>query len=167
MRRVADTEEVVSSLTTAPVVVTRNAGTATSEALTEYLHQQQKEAPLFSRDASSLFSENPDIASALLDHACRVRCANGAFYEMFALSRGATEGRRVFDLGGKNWSNPALGRLLEAVFVLSELQAAEIVARIDLPGKGRAQVQLRASRLFFQSGDKEKPMIYLTARPLH
>ena len=51
----------------------------------------------------------------VLDDALRVRTASQAFYDTFSVSREATEGQFIYDLGNGQWDIPALRTLLEEV----------------------------------------------------
>ena len=45
----------------------------------------------------------------------RVVMANRAFYAAFEVTREETEGRRIYDLGNRQWDIPELRRLLEEI----------------------------------------------------
>ncbi|QJW95180.1 PAS domain-containing sensor histidine kinase [Frigoriglobus tundricola] len=49
----------------------------------------------------------------VLDADLRVRTANPTFYRTFAVDRAGTEGRSLFDLGGRQWDIPRLREFLE------------------------------------------------------
>ena len=51
----------------------------------------------------------------ILDATLRVRSANRAFYQMFHVSPGETEGRLINELGNGQWDIPALRTLLEDI----------------------------------------------------
>ena len=51
----------------------------------------------------------------VLDAGLRVRTANPAFYSMFQLASGDTEGRLIYEIGGGQWNHPRLRQLLEDV----------------------------------------------------
>src|SRR5215210_1415617 len=51
----------------------------------------------------------------ILDATLRVQSANRAFYQTFHVSREATEGRLIYELGNGQWDIPALRTLLEDV----------------------------------------------------
>jgi len=51
----------------------------------------------------------------VLDSRLRVRTANPAFYSMFQLESGDTEGRLIYEIGSGQWNIPKLRQLLEDV----------------------------------------------------
>src|SRR5258705_549046 len=63
-------------------------------------------------------------ALLVLDAALNVRAANRAFYEMFRLAPEESVGRKVYELGGRNW-NDKLRPMLETVEAADMRRAAE------------------------------------------
>ncbi|WP_460983399.1 chemotaxis protein CheB [Spirosoma fluminis] len=65
-------------------------------------------------------------ATLVLDEDLRVKSANKAFYKLFKVSEEDTEGRLVYELGGRQWDIPQLRHLLTSVLVKDvQLEAFE------------------------------------------
>jgi PAS domain S-box-containing protein len=72
--------------------------------------------------------------------------ANLAFYKMFKVTKKATEGRRMYELGENQWDSPELRELLERVLPKRRvLNAYEIT--LDFPRLGRKTMSLNARQV--------------------
>ena len=69
----------------------------------------------YARDEAQAIVETVREPLVVLDDQLRVILANRAFYTMFQVASGQTEGRTIFELGNRQWDIPALRRLLEEV----------------------------------------------------
>ncbi|MDR7555746.1 MAG: PAS domain S-box protein [Armatimonadota bacterium] len=94
----------------------------------------------------------------VLDPELCVLTANRAFYRVFQTTPAETEGRRLYELGNRQWDIPALRRLLEEILPLNtSFDDFEVVH--DFPHIGRRTMLLNARRMF-RRGQKA-PMILL------
>jgi PAS domain S-box-containing protein len=72
--------------------------------------------------------------------------ANRAFYKKFKVSKKETEGRRMYELGDKQWDSPELRELLERILPKRRvLNAYEIT--LDFPELGRKTMLLNARQV--------------------
>jgi two-component system CheB/CheR fusion protein len=95
----------------------------------------------------------------VLDGKLRVKTASRAFYYTFGVSREATEGRFLYDLGNGQWNIPKLRTLLEEVLPLKKaLQDFEIVH--DFPTLGNRVMLLNARSLWRED---DQTMLFLLA----
>ncbi len=91
----------------------------------------------------------------VLDGNLTVRSASRSFYRFFRVGREETIGRRLYDLGNRQWDIPALRRLLSEI--LPRDQAVdEFVVDCDLPDVGHRKILLNARRVV-----GEQPLILL------
>ena len=86
----------------------------------------------------------------ILDSALRVRSANRAFYETFAVSAPVTEGHLIYELGNGQWNVPALRTLLEEIIPRSSV-FNDFELEHDFPAIGRRVMLLNARKL--KAGD--------------
>jgi two-component system CheB/CheR fusion protein len=93
-----------------------------------------------------------------LDRELRVIKANGAFYEMFQVSREATEGKFIYDLGSGQWNIPRLRNLLEDVLP-AQSRIRNFSVEHVFPQLGRRKMLLNARRL--EGNDSTKELILL------
>jgi PAS domain S-box-containing protein len=82
----------------------------------------------------------------VLDAELRVRSANPAFYELFEVTKKATEGRLLYDLGEGQWDIPALRTLLGQVLPESQ-EVADYEVEHEFPGLGLRSMLLNARKL--------------------
>jgi two-component system CheB/CheR fusion protein len=82
----------------------------------------------------------------LLDDRSRVLTANAAFYRTFQVTKAATEGRVLDELGDGQWDIPALRTLLEALHARDTAFEDFAVAH-DFPGIGLRHMRLNARRV--------------------
>jgi two-component sensor histidine kinase/PAS domain-containing protein len=76
----------------------------------------------------------------------RVKTANQAFYDKFAVERGGTEGRLVYELGNGQWNIPELRHLLQDILPMrNSFDDFEVVH--DFPRLGRRLMLLNARRI--------------------
>ncbi|HEX5445217.1 MAG TPA: PAS domain-containing protein, partial [Pirellulales bacterium] len=82
----------------------------------------------------------------VLDADLRVRTVNRAFCRMFATSPDETLGRRIYDLGNRQWDLPPLRALLEdGLTKIREFDGFEVEQ--DFPRVGRRRMVLNARRI--------------------
>ena len=86
----------------------------------------------------------------ILDSGLRVRSANRAFYETFAVTAAETEDRPIYELGNGQWNVPALRTLLEEIIPRSSIFNDFELAH-DFPAIGRRVMLLNARKL--KAGD--------------
>lgn len=94
----------------------------------------------------------------ILDDGLRVITANRSFYSVFKVSRGETEKRLVFELGGGQWNIPRLKELLTGILPRSTV-FNDFEVEHDFPEIGKKTMLLNA-RGIMQKGEK-KQMILL------
>ncbi len=94
----------------------------------------------------------------VLDADLRVTLANRAFCETFEVTRAATEGQRIYDLGDRQWDIPELRELLEDVIpTRSTFENFEVTH--DFPGMGVRTMRLNARQV--RSAGGTRPLILL------
>jgi signal transduction histidine kinase/DNA-binding response OmpR family regulator len=86
----------------------------------------------------------------ILDTALRVRSANRAFYETFAVTAPDTEDHLIYELGNGQWNVPALRTLLEEIIPRSSV-FNDFELEHDFPAIGRRVMLLNARKL--KAGD--------------
>jgi PAS domain-containing protein len=86
----------------------------------------------------------------ILDVDLRVITGNDAFYRTFQVTKEDTEGRRVYDLGNRQWDIPALRRLLEDILP-QRSRFADYVVEHTFQTIGRRTMRLNA-RQIMQAG---------------
>ena len=94
----------------------------------------------------------------ILDSDLRVVSANASFYASFDVTAAETEGRRLYDLGNRQWDIPALRQLLEEILP-REKALEDFVVEDDFNRLGRKIMRLNARRLTRATG--ELPLILL------
>jgi PAS domain S-box-containing protein len=82
----------------------------------------------------------------ILDAGLRVRTANRSFYQTFAVSPDATEGRLIYELGDRQWDVPKLRELLEAILP-RDSHFSDYEVDHEFAGIGRRTMLLNARRL--------------------
>ena len=82
----------------------------------------------------------------VLDDRWRVLTANAAFYRTFQVTKAATEGQVLYELGDRQWDIPALRMSLEALRSQDTAFQAFAVAH-DFPVIGRKHMRLNARRI--------------------
>ena len=95
----------------------------------------------------------------VLDEDFRVVMANRAFYTLFRVSREATEGRPIKELGGHEWAIPALTDLLADVAKADKL-FEDFKVDADFPSIGKRTMLLNARKIKVTSAGS-KPLILL------
>jgi hypothetical protein len=86
----------------------------------------------------------------ILDAALRVRSANRAFYETFAVTAADTEHHLIYELGNGQWNVPALRRLLGEIIPRSSV-FNDFELEHDFPAIGRRVMLLNGRKL--KAGD--------------
>jgi PAS domain S-box-containing protein len=87
----------------------------------------------------------------ILDEGLRVHQANRSFYETFAVEQGETEGRLIYELGGRQWDIPELRRLLEDILAnRSAFEDFEVEREFERIG--RKTMLLNARKLHLDGG---------------
>jgi signal transduction histidine kinase/DNA-binding response OmpR family regulator len=92
----------------------------------------------------------------ILDTGLRVRSANRAFYDTFAVTAPETEDRLIYELGNGQWNVPALRTLLEEIIPRSSVFNDFELER-DFPAIGRRVMLLNARKL--QAGDHDELLV--------
>lgn len=93
----------------------------------------------------------------VLDGDLRAVSANRAFYQYFQVTVADTVGRKVYDLGNKQWNIPALRELLEIILPRDRTVEGYVVAH-DFPGIGYHKMILNARRI---DGKNNNPSLIL------
>lgn len=97
------------------------------------------------RAVEAIVAESP-AALLVLDAELRVVTATESFCKMFRVSRAATEGTRLYDLGNRQWDIPPLRRLLERILPeASEVRDYEVT--LDVEDLGRRTMRIQAHRM--------------------
>ena len=87
----------------------------------------------------------------VLDGELRVISANPAFYTLFQVSEAATEGRYLYELGGRQWDVPELRQRLERV-LSKDRQFSDVEIEQVFPGVGQRCLLLNGRRLSREGG---------------
>ena len=82
----------------------------------------------------------------VLDGGLQVVSANLAFYQYFQVLPADTVGRKIYDLGNKQWNIPALRELLEVILPRDQAVEGYVVAH-NFPAIGRRRIRLNARRI--------------------
>jgi two-component system CheB/CheR fusion protein len=90
----------------------------------------------------------------VLDGALKVVSASHSFYQSFQVTPENTVGRRIYDLGNRQWDNPKLRELLETILPRDQSFEGYLVEH-DFPGIGRRKMLLNARRIVSKSGDAQ------------
>jgi two-component system, chemotaxis family, CheB/CheR fusion protein len=94
----------------------------------------------------------------VLNRQLRVETANRAFYQLFHVTKEETEGKFIYDLGGKQWNIPALREVLEDILPRNS-QLADFEVDHVFPKIGRRIMLLNARHL--QRDGEDSQMILL------
>jgi two-component sensor histidine kinase/PAS domain-containing protein len=87
----------------------------------------------------------------ILSEDLTVRSANRAFYETFQVERAQTEGRRIYELGNRQWDIPRLRELLTEVLSRDEaVEAFEVEHDFDAIGE---KILLLSARKLSHAGN--------------
>ncbi|AFM24720.1 chemotaxis protein CheB [Desulfomonile tiedjei] len=93
----------------------------------------------------------------VLDERLTVTSANGQFYEAFAVRKEDTIGRRLYDLGNRQWDIPDLRQLLEKIIPEhKEVKGFEVEHEFE--SIGRRKMSLDAKQI---DADGDKPRLIL------
>ena len=95
----------------------------------------------------------------VLDSDLQVVSANRAFYLYFQVTIAVTVGRKIYDLGDRQWNIPALRELLEIILPRDKTVEGYVVAH-DFPNIGHKKIMLNARRIV---GKSNEPSLILLA----
>jgi two-component system CheB/CheR fusion protein len=95
----------------------------------------------------------------VLDSDLQVVSANRAFYQYFQVTVTDTVGRKIYDLGDKQWNIPALRELLEIILPRDKAVEGYVVEH-DFPNIGHHRIMLNARRIV---GNASEPSLILLA----
>jgi two-component system CheB/CheR fusion protein len=95
----------------------------------------------------------------VLDNKLQVVSANRAFYQYFQVVATDTVGRKVYDLGDRQWNIPALRELLEIILPRDKIIEGYLVEH-DFPTIGHHKIMLNARRIV---GKSTEPSLILLA----
>jgi two-component system CheB/CheR fusion protein len=99
----------------------------------------------------------------IMDGDLRVEKANRAYYDTFVARPEETEGRLLYELGGRQWDLPALRTALEEVLPKdSSFEGFEVAQ--DFPQIGRRTMALNARRLRNEHGGSERILLAIEDR---
>lgn len=90
----------------------------------------------------------------ILNNNLIVKSANQAFYRIFDVKKGSTEGFSVFELGNKQWNIPELHELLEKI-ITHNTSFNNYKVEHNFPLIGERTMLLNASRIFQKSNDEQ------------
>jgi two-component system CheB/CheR fusion protein len=82
----------------------------------------------------------------VLNDTFEVVSASQAFYQMFGVTPEKTQGRSLFELGGRQWDIPLLHELLETVLP-KDMSFENFDVEHDFPGIGHRKLVLNARRI--------------------
>jgi two-component system, chemotaxis family, CheB/CheR fusion protein len=99
----------------------------------------------------------------IMDGDLRVEKANRAYYDTFVVRPEETEGRLLYDLGGRQWDIPALRAALEDVLPRDHSFDGFEVTQ-EFPGLGRRTMALNACRLHNEQGGSERILLAIEDR---
>jgi len=94
----------------------------------------------------------------VLDSDLRVRSANAAFCTLFKVSKEVTMGKRVYDLGSRQWDVPALRQLLGQV-LQKDIDVRDYIVEHKFPSIGPRKMILNAHRI--QQAGPDTDVIFL------
>lgn len=94
----------------------------------------------------------------ILDEDLRVLSANKTFYSFFHVTQKETEGKRVYDLGNRQWNIVKLKILLEDILPKNTF-FEDFKVEHDFPKIGKRIMMLNARRVF--APDNKKPIMML------
>jgi two-component system CheB/CheR fusion protein len=89
----------------------------------------------------------------VLDKDLGVLSANRSFYDIFRVAEQETVGKRIYDLGNRQWDIPSLRKLLEEV-VPQNSHFNNYPVEHDFPLIGRRKMLLNARRLYDELGSQ-------------
>ena len=95
----------------------------------------------------------------VLDSELQVVSANRAFYQYFQVTTADTVGRKIYDLGDRQWNIPALRELLEIILPRDQTVEGYVVEH-DFPNIGHHKIMLNARRII---GKSSEPSLILLA----
>jgi two-component system CheB/CheR fusion protein len=90
----------------------------------------------------------------VLDGALQVISASRSFYQHFQVTAEQTVGRKIYDLGNRQWNIPALRELLENILPQNQVMEGYVVEH-NFPGLGQRRMLLNARRIVTVLGDTE------------
>jgi two-component system CheB/CheR fusion protein len=109
------------------------------------IHELKSEVAEIQKYAEAIVATTRE-AILVLDAELRVKVLNDAFLETFQVTREETEGREVYELGGGEWNNPKLLRLLREILPKqTEIKDFQVI--YDFPRLGRRVMRLNASQI--------------------
>jgi len=121
------------------------------------------------RDSNDQLKMSRDFAEAIISTVresllvlgpdLRVRTASNSFYRTFSVTREATEGKYIYDLGDGQWQIPALRSLLEDILPKNS-NFQDYVVKHDFPGIGPKVMLLNARRIL-TSDEGDEHMVLL------
>jgi len=88
-----------------------------------------------------------------LDKELNVVSANRSFFQLFRVTPEETVGKRVYDLGSRQWDIPGLRRLLEEIIPRNS-QLDNYPVEHDFPFLGRRRILLNARCLYDELGSQ-------------
>src|SRR4029079_18072116 len=94
----------------------------------------------------------------ILDEKLRVISANKTFYAVFQVTERETEGKKVYDLGNRQWNIPKLKILLEDILPKNTF-FEDFKVEHDFPTIGKKIMILNARRIYTRG--EEKPILLL------
>jgi two-component system, chemotaxis family, CheB/CheR fusion protein len=97
------------------------------------------------RSVEAIIAESP-AAQLVLDAELRVVTATSSFCKLFQVSRSATEGVRLYDLGNHQWDIPRLRQLLEQILP-EEAAIRDYEVTQDFQELGRRTMRIHAHRM--------------------
>ena len=103
-----------------------------------------------SRNYTATLIESARESILILDSSLRVINANNAFYKTFIVDPAETEGRFVYDLGGRQWNIPRLRTLLEDILP-AHSRVDDFEVRAQFPQIGQKVMLLNARRIDSQA----------------
>jgi len=109
------------------------------------------------REYADAVIENARVPTLVLNGELRVTLANPAFYKIFEVSHGETEGRLIYELGNGQWNIPQLRTLLEEI-VPRNSHVDDFEMSHDFPRLGPRDMLLNARRVELHKG---QPFILL------
>ena len=126
--------------------------------LEELLRRQQAELQAAHDYAQSIIATVREPL-VVLDGQLRIVSASAAFYETFQVTPAATEGRLLYEIGGRQWEIPSLRRLLEDILP-NNTSFEDFRVEHDFPTIGRKVLLLNARKIAAQD---QRPHLILLA----
>jgi two-component system, chemotaxis family, CheB/CheR fusion protein len=105
----------------------------------------------WARDYAASIVEAVQVPLVALDETLAVKSANGAFYDVFDVSRAEVEGRNLFELGNGQWDTPTLRATLSDMLA-KNTRFHDLEVEAEFPRLGQRTMSLSARPIRWEGG---------------